>query len=82
VKKHKRLTKLQNPRDKALLHFVEVTVPPKKNATEGRRVFCVHCTRDMRIWWESHPLKIKTATFFVLFTSLMGSFLIKDYSLS
>jgi site-specific recombinase XerD len=89
----------QNPRDKALIHFlldagvrrsellsityggvkftdggVEVSVPPKKNATEGRRVFCVHCTKDMRIWWESHPLKTPDSYFFCSAYNPYGQF--------
>ena len=50
------------------VHFldggVEVTVPPKKNSTEERRVFCVHCSRDMRVWFENHPLKTPDSNFF------------------
>lgn len=53
---------------------VEVTVPPKKNSTESRRVFCVHCTKDMRVWWESHPLKRKDSYFFCSIYKPHGKF--------
>jgi site-specific recombinase XerD len=53
---------------------IEVSVPPKKNATEGRRVFCVHCTKDMRIWWENHPLKTPDSYFFCSAYNPYGQF--------
>lgn len=43
---------------------VEVSVPPKKGAKEGRRVFCVHCVKDMKLWYDNHPIKTPDSYFF------------------
>lgn len=43
---------------------LQVLVPPSKKSTEHRRVYCVRCARDMRIWAEQHPVKSKDSYFF------------------